>query len=337
MSTYRVGIIALGGISRAHMAGYATLPNVQVVAGADVSEAALAKFREQHPEVSLYADYHEMLARERLDVVSVCSWPGLHAPMVVAAAEAGVKGIACEKPMCLSLQEADQMLAACQKSGACLVVGHQRRYNLRYSQAKAALANGEIGELQEVQSLCRGDLFTDATHSLDLLRFFADDAPLTWLIGQVERKRGMSRFGHEVEDAALAFLQFESGVRGLVQVGDVSPRPAYQRIVLQGSKGRIEIGGDGEERWRILNDAQAGWVTHEVDQQSVGDPFGMYLADLLRVMEEGSDHPLKGESGRAALEIIVAIFESSRRRARVNLPVDVQGNLLQAMIAHGDL
>ncbi len=338
MAEYRVGLIGLGGISRAHMHGYTSLPEAQVVAAADVSQAALDKFGEQWPGTALYSDYIEMLAKERLDIVSICTWPPLHADMVVAAAEAGVKGIACEKPMALTRSDANRMVEACAASGTKLVVGHQRRYNLRYTQAKAALDSGAIGELVEVQSLCRGDLFTDATHSLDLMRFFVDDSPVDWVLGQIERKRGNSRFGHDVEDAAFAFLSFASGVRGIVQTGDVSPQPAYQRITLQGTEGRIEIGGDSEERWRICNGQQAGWVLHEVDQSSVMNPFGMYMRDLMRWIEgDIPNHILSGESGRAALEIIVAIFESSRRRCRLTLPIDVLDNPLQAMIANGDL
>jgi UDP-N-acetylglucosamine 3-dehydrogenase len=338
MPTYRVAVIGLGGIANAHMMGWNALPNATVVAGADVVQGQLDKFAGKYPAVkNLYLDYHRMLAAEKPELVSVCTWPPLHADMVVAAAEAGAKGIACEKPMATSIAECDRMIAACKANGAKLVVGHQRRYNLRYSEAKAALKSGAIGSLVEVQTLCRGDLFTDATHSLDLMRFFVDDNPVDWLIGQVECKTGRSRFGHEVEDAALAFVQFKNGVRGIIQTGDVSPQPAYQRLTLTGTDGRIEIGGDSEEYWRIINGAQAGWVTHQVAQEAALNPFACYMRDLIRWIEEGGEHLLAGEGGRATIEIIAAVFESSHRRSRMRLPIFVYDNPLARMLANNEL
>jgi len=320
------------------MRGWGALDNAKVVAGADIAQSQLDKFSNKYPEVpQLFLDYRRMLDEVKPDYVSVCTWPPLHAEMVEAAAAAGAKGIACEKPMANSLAECDRMLVACRASGTKLAIGHQRRYNLRYTEAKAALDVGKIGALIEIQSLCRGDLFTDATHSLDLLRFFADDSPVEWVLGQVECKTGRSRFGHEVEDAALAFVSFQSGVRGLIQTGDVSPQAAYQRIMLTGTDGRIEIGGDGEEYWRIINGEQAGWVTHQVAQEAALNPFACYMRDLIRWVDEGGDYILTGEGGRATIEIINAVFESSHRRSRMRLPLYVTDNPLARMLANNEL
>src|SRR5437762_10068954 len=110
MAQFRVGIIGCGrpwkspgasgfGMSNFHAHGYTTSPDATIVALADVNLDNARAFQTAHGGERIYTDYHEMLAREQLDIVSICTWPHLHAPMVIAAAEAGVKAINCEKPM----------------------------------------------------------------------------------------------------------------------------------------------------------------------------------------------------------------------------------------------
>src|SRR5581483_1726326 len=109
----RVAILGLGGISRAHLRGYRAPENagrVEVVAGADISAAARARFVEETGIERTYADYRELLERERPEIVSICTWPPLHPEMVEAAAAAGVRGILCEKPMAVDLAGCDRML-----------------------------------------------------------------------------------------------------------------------------------------------------------------------------------------------------------------------------------
>ncbi len=338
-TTYRAGIIGCGGIARAHLMGYQGVPATEVVAAADISEEARDRFKEQVPGATMYADYHDMLADASLDIVSVCTWPALHGEMVVAAAEAGVKGIVCEKPFDLTLPAADAAIEACRRSGTKLVIGHQRRFNWRYEQAKKALDEGAIGDLLAVTVQCRGDLFTDATHSLDMMRFMADDAPVEWVLGGVTRYSDKHRFGHDVEDAAVAHVQFANGVRGRIEVGDVPPNVAYQRVLLQGSDGYIEVGGDNDGDWRLLRGSGGGWEHHAIEDEPRAHGFVREIEELIRwIQGAADDHLLKGESGRATLEIIIAVFESARRRARVELPLDgVKDNPLASMIAAGQL
>jgi predicted dehydrogenase len=338
-TTYRAGIIGCGGIARAHLMGYQGVPATEVVAAADISEEARDRFKDQVPGITTYADYHDMLANAALDLVSICTWPALHGEMVVAAAEAGAKGIVCEKPFDLTLPAADAAIEACRRSGTKLVVGHQRRFNWRYEQAKKALDEGAIGDLLAITVQCRGDLFTDATHSLDMMRFMADDAPAEWVLGQVTRYSDKHRFGHDVEDAAVAHVQFANGVRGRIEVGDVPPSIAYQRVLLQGSDGYIEVGGDNDGDWRLLRGSGAGWEHHAIEDEPRANGFVREIEELIRWIEgKADDHLLKGESGRATLEIIIAVFESARRRARVELPLNgVTDNPLAGMIAAGQL
>lgn len=339
MATYRAAIIGCGGIARAHMAGYERVPVIEVVAGADPFPEARAKFEAEFPSVKTYQDAETMLAAEQPDIVSICTWPGLHGAQCVQAAKAGAKGIVCEKPFDLTLPAADAALQACHESGTKLIVGHQRRFYPHVNEARDALRAGAIGELVSITSQCMGDLYTDATHSIDLIRYFLDDEPVDWVLGQVARYSNKHRFGHDVEDAALVHLEFKNGVRGLVMAGDLVKQGVYQHIHLQGTEGRIEVGGDREQWWRVLNGEAAGWQHHDPAgdlRDRIHACFADEIAELLEWIEGGPGHRLHGQSARDTLEIIIAAFESSRRRAKIALPLQgVDGNPLAEMIAAG--
>ncbi|MBN1400933.1 MAG: Gfo/Idh/MocA family oxidoreductase, partial [Anaerolineae bacterium] len=158
---YRVGIIGCGrprsepgatgyGMSHAHALGYEASPDAEIVALADIVLPNARAFQTEHGGERLYTDYHEMLAQERLDIVSIATWPHLHAEMVIACAEAGIKAIHCEKPMAPTYGEARRMVAVCVERGVQLTFNHQRRFGPPFRRAKELLQSGAIGQLQRL-------------------------------------------------------------------------------------------------------------------------------------------------------------------------------------------
>ena len=156
MAQLRVGFIGTGkrpvrpgplgyGMAHQHAAAYQKLPESAIVACADISRENGEAFAELFGVPKVYTDYREMLEKEELDIVSVCTWPHLHEEMVVAAAEAGVKGIYCEKPMADTWQGAKRMVEVCEARGAKLAFNHQRRYGAPFRKAKALLDAGRSG------------------------------------------------------------------------------------------------------------------------------------------------------------------------------------------------
>ena len=140
MSRYRVGLIGTGRIGSEFEDGsdehpvsiagaFSALPECDLVAGCNRGKERLERFGKRWDVPALYHDCQEMLARERLDIVAIATPPGLHRDQVIAAAEAGVKGIFCEKPMGLSLGECDDMIAACRQHGCHLLVNCSRRWS----------------------------------------------------------------------------------------------------------------------------------------------------------------------------------------------------------------
>lgn len=328
MARYRVGVIGCGRISRFHVHGYQQVPQVAVVTGAEPEPTIRAGFGQEFGITALYADYHEMLAKERPEIVSICTWPPLHAEMAIAAAEAGAKAIICEKPMAVSLGEADAMLAACERSGTVLLVSHQRRFHPCYRTARDLVAQGAIGDLIQVHGICMGDLLTDGTHNIDLLRFYAGDSPIQWVFAQVDLSEVKYRYGHLVEKGSLVNFAFASGVRGVMELGSAAP-PAYQKAYLYGTRGLIEVGGDRSLQLTVI---RAGQNEPEIIAPPEANPFQLEVEALLQTLEQGTEHPLRGQQARANLEVLIAAFESARQHTVIPLPITLPDHPLAQMI-----
>lgn len=350
---YRAAVIGCGKMSRGHAHAYASAPAVDLVAGADVSEAARAAFAGEFAGAATYADAAQMLDRERPDFVSICTWPGLHADLTAAAFAAGVRAVWCEKPMATHLADADRMVEAAEASGGVLVINHQRRFVESYMQARQLLDAGAIGQVTQITGICAGDTLTDGTHLIDMTRYLNDDAPVTSVFGAIEMSpkgdvnpEGMGtvefnqtrkRYGHHVESGALGLLCFANGVRAHLEMG-VLARGGYQRFYLDGTEGRIELSGD-----RPFDDGSRLRVrrrTGEIETHSSAAYEGAMeraLSQTIVVVEEGGNHILSGASGRADLEVVTAILESARRRMLVTLPIDVREYPLEAMLAAGEI
>ena len=313
---YRVGIIGCGGISRAHAGGYLGIPNAKMVAVADVNEENAKKFCQDYNVEKAYTDYVKMLESESLDIVSICTWPPLHSEMTVKSAEHGAKGILCEKPMALNLKECDAMIEACDRAKCVLVIGHQRRFEAQYVKAKELITSGAIGDLIMIRHICRGDLLSDGTHSIDLIRFYADDPPVDWVFGQVDDRQKHTRYGHDIEDSSIAYILFKNGVRAFMETGLVTPA-TYQQAFIDGTEGRIDVNVSAEIPIRVKGKGDAEWRFPELVRDN---PFKIEIAEMIESIETGKEHILSGRQGRANFAVLMAVYESSRRCAVVNLP-----------------
>ena len=125
---YRIGVIAAGRIAREHGRGWAECEHTEIVAIGDAHPEALASYAADFNVPNTYLDYREMLDKEDLDIVSVCSWDPQHAEMTIAACSRRPKAVLCEKPMAISLGEAEAMVIAAARSQVKLAIGHQRRF-----------------------------------------------------------------------------------------------------------------------------------------------------------------------------------------------------------------
>lgn len=360
--TYRSAVIACGRISRAHARGYLAHPQIELAACADISSEALEAFGSEFnvPPQSRYLDYSEMLDREKPDLVSICSLHDLHASMTIDATSCKPRAILCEKPIALSLAEADAMMDACRRSGTLLIVGHQRRFGPQYASAYQALEAGEIGELQSVETHGHPgcSLMVDGTHTVDLIRWYAGDGPINWVFGQIDAREHRSAWGGRVENAALVLFRFASGVRAFMTLGHHSsqkqepkldplwpdvPPGTYHQITLHGTKGQIEIDGDAPVEGRPWVRLVRNGAVEEIPLPWArgGEPrmasHALVIQAMLESLETGVPHTLDASSARATLEVLMAAYESSRRREVIELPLEVPENPLFDMLDRGEM
>ena len=175
MAKYRVCIVGCGCIAHFHGKNYNRFDEFEIVSVADINQESVDQYAEEFSVSAKYTNYLDMFEEEDLDVVSVCTWQGTHAEITIAAADSGVKGILCEKPMAINLGEADAMIEACDQSGVKLVVGHQRRFEAIYTEAQKLIADGIIGQPIIVTRRVGSGLLNWGTHVIDLTRQILGD------------------------------------------------------------------------------------------------------------------------------------------------------------------
>ncbi|MDE0019827.1 MAG: Gfo/Idh/MocA family oxidoreductase [Candidatus Poribacteria bacterium] len=327
----RVGVVGCKGIGIQHATGAAGLESTELAAGCDLVEDARAAFhshwKERFPRLQMYGDHREMLAEAKLDVVTVATSDHRHADIVVDAAEAGVRGVFCEKPLATSVQDADRMLEACRANGTVLAVDHTRRWQPLWRAAHERVwERGEIGAVQYVVGTLNGSramLFRNGTHLIDAVCWFAGSKP-DWVFAHLED--GYEHYteyagdgGHDpkTEPSASGYIHFENGVRGF-----------YAGGTKRGSdpKFRIEVVGSGG--YLLLNDRRGEFVKSGestfMEPPSVDGATGIQggVQELIGVVENGGAPASTGEDGAAVVEIFCGFLESQRLgNARVALPL----------------
>ena len=332
MDTLRVGIIGCGGRGKAHAEGYAASPRTQIVACADPVAESCSGFAEQFGVEAEYSDHIEMLQAEQLDIVSICTWPHMHRPMVEAAArKSGVQAIHAEKPMAPTWGEARAMHDVCVANDTILTLCHQRRFGDTFRTARQLLREGAIGDLHRVEGTCP-NLFDWATHWFDMMFFYNDEAKAQWVMGQIDVASESSVFGVGVETSGLSLTRFENGVEGLMATGDVSHVRLQVRLI--GGNGMIEIGGGEPLRLLTGGNWESPPLTDGVpgDQQTIES-----VRDLVACLESGEEPELSSHKAIRATELIFATYESSRRRARIELPLDTDDSALLSMLAENQI
>ena len=327
---YNVAIIGCGGISHMHAGWYVNEPRASLTAIADINAAGLKAYGEQYGVEKQYTDYIEMLETEEIDLVSVCTRPKLHAPVVIETAKRGVKGILSEKPMAENLGQAREMLETCSQHDVKLAIDHQVRFSAPYQLARQMIADGAIGDLFRIHGVCSGgDLKDNATHTVDLMRYVYSDRPVTWVIGQIERINTPMKYDLHSEDFSLGYFKFEDNVRAIIEGGS-DTAPGYHHIYCYGTEGELELAAPGGPSLRVRNTASGcAWIAPELPSES--NP----VRDMIAAIEEDREHRSSGYQGYATHELLMAIYESSRKRRRIHLPLEEMESPLTLMIEDG--
>lgn len=318
-----------------HASAMAPIAAIDVVGACDIFEAARTRFTEnwggRWPGAKTYGDYREMLAELKPEIVSVVTPDHLHKDVVFAAIEHGAKGIFCDKPLSVSLKEADEMVAACKEAGVVMAVNYGRRWYPQYAEARRIVRAGELGPLSQIVAISGGPramLWRNHTHMIDLMNFLADAAP-DWVWAELEA--GFEDYGTAykgdggsdpaTEPGANFYIAYRNGVRAYVS-GVKSTPPGEPSMTLAGPKGRLIIDLLGMRLVTVAPSdvrVRAGAQTIEIIEPKF-TVTGMQAAvlDLIRCMEQGGQTQSPPEVARHTVAVTDAILLS---QARGNVPV----------------
>jgi predicted dehydrogenase len=336
----QIGIIGCGrpgkGQARGHVRGYLDA-GCEVVALCDIAEENAASLRDEFGLTSrVYTDSDAMFAGEKLDCISICLWPHLHAPVTMAAAQSGkVRAIHCEKPVAPTWSDAKKMVEVCAAAGVQLTFNHQRRFNVPFQTAKAMLDAGAIGELESMEAYCF-DLFDWGTHWFDMMCFFNNETPVDWVVGQVDISAPYAIFGLPLERFGTSHFAFKNGVRGSLVASRDNDVWNGLRVRLNGSKGSLEVGEakqSDKHELRILNSAD-GWKPIAVEGGISGDDaYQKVMPEIIASLQKGTKSLLDARNALAATELVFATYESACRRERISLPLEgVEGHPLVELL-----
>ena len=349
----RTVIVGCGPMARWHAQTVCALPEYELVALCDIDEAHARALSESVGCGEVYTDCARMLEAERPDVAVIVTPCASHAALAIQAAEAGVRGVYCEKPMATCLGDGRAMVETCRARSVALAVNHQRRMSPPILKMKGLIDAGAIGEVELYRGSCAGDLLSDATHLVDTIRFLNGDAPVKWVFGQLHRETGPEvarnpkqvqlasagfRYGHAVETGAFGIFEFATGARAELLCGDMRlMERAYGDYEVFGTQGRIWRPGDGADPPLLIQDERGGWrpVDGLPEKDGHDETARACYGQFARMVREGAEHPLNGDSALQDLEIIMAIFESARLRRKIELPLEQEQFPLE-LILNGD-
>jgi UDP-N-acetyl-2-amino-2-deoxyglucuronate dehydrogenase len=362
MAKYRTAIIACGTIARVHARGWIGVPDepTEIGAIADTHPDARREFGDffEVPEEHRYADYREMLDKERPDFVDVCSWHQQHAEMVIAAAARRPKAIICQKPMAVDLGQAEAMLTACDRNGVKLVIAFQRPHHATWLKARDLIRDGAIGKVQQVQLDDGGNILNTNSHNIRLALFLMGEPRVEWVIGAVERTTDQVERGLPAEDACMGLAACDNGATILIQGNLIRGLGQGCRVI--GTEGIMELdttrhpdsqiptdapmyspeGPSARYNYEIgtaryLSASSNGWQQVEAPWH---DAWAHQAAQTIDWVEGRVEKPISGaDRGYAVQEVMMALFESARKKQRVYLPLKTRVNPLKLMVESGDL
>ena len=336
----KVAIIGSGMIARYHATAIAATPGARLVAMAASSQArasaATAEFG-----VPCHHTVAALLADPAIDAVTICTPSGMHAAQAIAAARAG-KHVLVEKPLALSLADADAMIAACDAAGVRLAVALQRRTDPVFIQVRQAIASGALGRpvlatvtipyirdaAYYASAAWRGTwaldgggvLMNQGIHLIDLLLWFFGD------VSEVQARAATLAHAIDVEDCLSATVHFANGAHGTIAATTAAAPGFPHRIELYGTRGGIQLEGESIARWEVPGIEPVGLRTGPAEAGAGARPGGIQhvghariVADLVAACREGRAPLVDGREGRRALALVLAAYESARHRRAVGL------------------
>lgn len=296
--------------------------------------------------VHLYTDYHDMLEKEKPELVAIATESGEHAKIALDCIEKGCNLI-IEKPIALSLEDADRIIEKADEKGVKVCACHQNRFNKSIQKIRDAVEKNRFGKLFHATAHIRwardyeyysrakwrgtweqdgGALMNQCIHDIDLLR---------WMMGDdvVEVMAMTDRLKHdyiEAEDLGIAIVRFANGGYGIIEgTTNVYPRNLEETLYLFGEKGTVKAGGESVniiEEWRFSDYLDEPETVKKENSEQPPNVYGFghtkLYKDVISAISEDRQPYVDARAGRRALEMVLAIYKSAATGTSVKLPMD---------------
>lgn len=339
----RFGLVGCGRISGNHIRALRDCPEDSKLVA--VCDSVPERARETAREVGCdaYTDFAEMLKRDDIDVVSICTPSGLHPEHGIMAANAG-KHVVSEKPMAITLESCDEFIRSCDHNGVQLFVVKQNRLNTTMQLLKRAVDKGRFGRITGAhvnvfwqrpqsyydQAKWRGTWEFDGGAFMNQASHYVDS--IHWLVGEVESvMAATATLGRriEAEDCGSAILRFRNGAIGSINVSMLTyPKNMEGSISILGDRGTVKLGGVAVNRFEKWEFADYDDDDKLVLESNYEPPnvygFGhlAYYRNVIDALRGKTEPNTDGRSGRKSLELILAIYKSAREGRRIALPLE---------------
>jgi len=324
MHRYRSVLVGCGGRGQSHALGLLANPDrFELVALCDQDDARLGALAAKLGISRGYADADAMLAAERPDVLCFATPPAVRLQLVELGVRHGVKAIAFEKPLALSLAEARRIVTLC-GDGVKAVVCHQLKHAAHWRRVKEIVDGGDIGAIRSFHATARPSMLRVGTHLVDAVLWLGAGARATWVLGQAHGRAAYLE-DHPCPDHVAGIVELSTGVRGVMEIGSLAPRHLDEAnfwedvtVTVQGSEGyaRVVLGSG----WEAVTRRSGGQTESGPADSSPGEPEHLrLLADWLD--DSRRVHPSNLETSYQGFEILMALALSSLERRRVDLPI----------------
>ncbi|MER1999090.1 MAG: Gfo/Idh/MocA family oxidoreductase [Lysinibacillus sp.] len=345
--TLNYAIIGCGRISPNHVA--AALENdLNIVALCDIDKTKAEQMKENfnlQPEVKLYTDYATMLKNEKIDLIGICTESGNHGQIALHCIDAGVHLI-IEKPIALSLEEADLIIEKAKQKNVKVSACHQNRFNKSIQKVREAVEQGRFGKLLHGTAHIRwnrgedyykqapwrgtweqdgGALMNQCIHNIDLLRWMMGDE-IVEVVGMTDN---LNHDFIDAEDLGLALVRFANGSYGVIEgTTNVFPKNLEETLYLFGQQGTVKVGGKSVniiEEWLFADQLDSAEEVKAKYQENPPSVYGFghtpLYADVIEAIQQDREPYVTAEDGRRALELVLAIYKSAAEGTSVKLPL----------------
>lgn len=300
-----------------HAGAYFLYPKTELISGADPSRKQINSFKKRWGEVSVYGNYKDMLRKEKIDLLSVCTPPETHWEVVKEAARFPLKAIYCEKPVATSLEDAKKILDTCRKKNILLAVNHQRRFSPFFQELKRRISSGKMGRIQQVNCFYTRGIMNTGIHLVDLFSFLFGE--VEW----VEASFSSSKSPFENDPNLDGFIKFKKGPSLSMQACDDASYLILEIDIL-GEKERIKIGSVLEyfktEKGKNLlskNVLIPGKNPFKSSYGAISLEEG--VKHIVKCIEKGEKPLSSGDDALKSLNILFSMLSSAEKGKRVQI------------------